>query len=55
MTLALALRQYIESFELSAFGVLFAVSTLSIIPVFAIFLSCQKYLVEGIATTGLKG
>jgi multiple sugar transport system permease protein len=55
MTVALALRQYIDAFEMSAFGVLFAVSTMSLIPVFAIFLSCQKYLVEGIATTGLKG
>ena len=55
MTLALALRQYIDAFEMSAFGVLFAVSTLSLIPVFLLFVSCQKYLVEGIATTGMKG
>jgi len=55
MTIALALRQYIEAFELSAFGVLFAVSAMSLIPVFILFISCQKYLVEGIATTGMKG
>jgi len=54
-TIALSLRQYTEAFELSAFGVLFAMSTLSLIPVFIFFISCQKYLVEGIATTGLKG
>ena len=54
-TIALALRQYIEALELSAFGVLFAMSTLSLIPVFILFISCQKYLVEGIATTGMKG
>jgi len=54
-TVTLALRQYIDAFELSAFGVLFAVSTMSLIPIFLIFVSCQKYLVEGIATTGLKG
>ncbi|MHB8064322.1 MAG: carbohydrate ABC transporter permease [Ruminiclostridium sp.] len=54
-TMALSLRQYTEAFELSAFGVLFAMSTLSLIPIFIFFISCQKYLVEGIATTGLKG
>jgi multiple sugar transport system permease protein len=54
-TVALALRQYIEAFEMSAFGVLFAMSSLSLIPVFFLFVSFQKYLVEGIATTGLKG
>ena len=54
-TIALSLRQYTEAFELSAFGVLFAMSSLSLVPVFIFFISCQKYLVEGIATTGLKG
>jgi len=54
-TVALALRQYIEALELSAFGVLFAMSTLSLIPIFVLFISFQKYLVEGIATTGMKG
>jgi len=54
-TVSLALRQYIEAFELSAFGVLFAMSTLSLIPIFLLFVSFQKYLVEGIATTGMKG
>jgi len=54
-TVALSLRQYTEAFEMSAFGVLFAMSTLSLVPVFIFFISCQKYLIEGIATTGLKG
>lgn len=30
-------------------------STLSVIPVMLIFIFMQKYLVEGIATSGLKG
>lgn len=54
-TIALALRQYIEALEQSAFGVLFAVSIMSLVPILLLFISCQKYLVEGIATTGLKG
>ena len=30
-------------------------STLSLVPVLLIFICFQKYLVEGVATTGLKG
>jgi multiple sugar transport system permease protein len=55
LTIALALRQYVEGLELSAFGVLFAMSALSLIPIFVLFICFQKYLVEGIATTGMKG
>jgi multiple sugar transport system permease protein len=34
---------------------MFAMTTLSLVPVFVVFLFFQKRLVEGIATTGLKG
>lgn len=34
---------------------LFAMTTLSIIPVVVVFMVFQRYLVEGVATTGLKG
>ena len=54
-TISLALRQYAEAFERSAYGTLFAMSAISLIPLFAFFVFCQKYLVEGIATTGIKG
>jgi len=54
-TIALALRQYMDAFELTAFGVMFATSVMSLIPILVLFITCQKYLVEGIATTGLKG
>jgi multiple sugar transport system permease protein len=54
-TIALALRQYVEAYELSAFGTLFAMSAISLLPVMIFFISCQKYLVQGIVTTGLKG
>lgn len=33
---------------------MFAMSIVSLIPLFLIFLFGQKYLVKGIATTGLK-
>lgn len=54
-TIALALRQYTDAFELSAFGVLFAMSAVSLVPIFILFIFCQKYLIEGITTSGLKG
>jgi len=54
-TVSLALRQYTEVLEESAFGTLFAMSTVALLPLFIFFISCQKYLVEGIATTGIKG
>jgi len=36
-------------------GAMFAMSTLSVAPAFIIFLFFQRYLVEGITTTGIKG
>ena len=36
-------------------GAIFAMSSLSLVPVFFIFIIFQRYLVEGISTTGLKG
>lgn len=52
-TVTLGLRIFTDAEE-AAVGPLFAMSTLSIIPFFLTFLFFQKYLVQGIATTGLK-
>ena len=52
-TVPIALRTFIDSAQ-SSYGPLFAMSVLSIIPLFVVFLFGQKYLVEGIATTGGK-
>ncbi|GIG86926.1 carbohydrate ABC transporter permease [Plantactinospora endophytica] len=54
-TLPLALRLFIDQTSESAFGPMFAMSVLSIVPVILFFLAFQRYLVEGIATSGLKG
>ncbi|MEH1098479.1 carbohydrate ABC transporter permease [Micromonospora sp. CPCC 205561] len=54
-TLPLALRLFIDQTSESAFGPMFAMSVLSILPVICFFLAFQRYLVEGIATSGLKG
>ncbi len=54
-TVTLGLRMFIDSTSKSAFGAMFAMSTLSIVPMLILFVLFQKQLVEGIATTGLKG
>jgi multiple sugar transport system permease protein len=54
-TVARGLQMFADPSSMTAWGPLLAMSTLSLVPVFFIFLFFQKYLVEGIATTGLKG
>ncbi|TFE23470.1 carbohydrate ABC transporter permease [Cohnella luojiensis] len=53
-TVGLALRMFIDQFDIQ-WGQLLAMSLLSVVPSVAIFFFAQKYFVEGIATTGLKG
>jgi multiple sugar transport system permease protein len=54
-TVTLALRSFVDSTAQSDYGGLFAMSTLSLVPVFLFFLFFQRLLIQGIATTGLKG
>jgi multiple sugar transport system permease protein len=54
-TLPLGLRQFLDASGTSSWGPMFAMTTLSLVPVILVFLFFQKRLVEGIATTGLKG
>ncbi|MGV8989394.1 MAG: carbohydrate ABC transporter permease [Cypionkella sp.] len=54
-TISLGLRQFLDSTGQSSWGPMFAMTTLSLAPVFLVFLFFQKRLVEGIATSGLKG
>ena len=53
-TVPIALRTFIDAQSQSSYGPMFAMSVLSIIPLFIVFCFGQKYLVEGIATTGGK-
>ena len=53
-TIQIGLRMFISQYS-SEYGLIMAASVLSLIPVLAIFLSLQKYFVEGIASTGIKG
>ncbi|SJZ44869.1 multiple sugar transport system permease protein [Pilibacter termitis] len=54
-TVSLALKMFADTASRTDFGAMFAMSTLSLLPVFLIFLFFNKYLVEGISTSGLKG
>jgi multiple sugar transport system permease protein len=54
-TVSLALRASSDSNSVTNWGALFAMASLSLVPVFAIFIFFQRYLVHGISTTGLKG
>ncbi len=54
-TVSVALRAFSDPGGSTDWGAIFAMSTLSLVPVFVIFVVFQRYLVEGIATSGLKG
>ncbi len=54
-TLSVALRSFSDPSGLTDWGAIFAMSFLSLIPVIVLFIAFQRFLVQGIATTGLKG
>lgn len=54
-TVALGLRAFVDSSSGAAFGALFAMSVLSLVPIVIFFMMAQSLLIEGISTTGLKG
>jgi len=54
-TLSLALKLFCDPMSHSDYGAMFAMSTLSLIPIFFIFVTMQRYLTQGISTSGLKG
>jgi multiple sugar transport system permease protein len=54
-TVSIALKLFADSSSITDYGAMFAMSTLSLLPVFIIFLMFNKRLVEGISGTGLKG
>lgn len=54
LTVPVGLRTLVDSSG-GSYGQLLAVSVLSLLPMFAVFLFFQRRLVEGISTSGLKG
>lgn len=53
--IALGLRAFMDFTSRSAYGQLFAMSVLSLVPIILFFTFSQKLLIEGIATSGIKG
>jgi len=54
-TVSLALRMFIDSDIVIVWKNVMAMSCLAVLPVVILFFFCQRYFIEGIATTGLKG
>lgn len=54
-TLTLALRSFVDASSQSAFGPMFAMSVIALLPIVLFFLAFQRFLVEGMASSGLKG
>lgn len=53
-TVALGLRTFVDNTGLSNWNAVFAMSCLALVPVFLLFVFFQRFLIEGIATSGLK-
>jgi multiple sugar transport system permease protein len=53
-TVSLAVRMFSDPTGETNWGAIFAMGSLSLVPSLIIFFIFQKYIVEGIATTGLK-
>lgn len=53
-TIQLGLRMFITQYS-SDYNLIMAASVVSLIPVLIVFLALQKYFVQGVATSGLKG
>ncbi|MCD7955467.1 MAG: carbohydrate ABC transporter permease [Lachnospiraceae bacterium] len=53
-TIQIGLRMFISQYS-AEYGLIMAASIIALIPVLIIFLSLQKYFVQGVASTGIKG
>ena len=53
-TIQIGLRMFISQYS-TEYGLIMAASVVVLIPVLIVFLSLQKFFVQGIATSGLKG
>jgi len=53
-TVPVALRSFVDATVSTSWGSMFAMSVVSLLPIFLAFLIGQRYLVKGIATTGIK-
>ncbi len=53
-TVQIGLRMFISQYS-AEYGLIMAASVVALVPVLVVFLALQRFFVEGIASTGLKG
>lgn len=53
-TIPLGIRMFLGQYS-AEYGLIMAASVVSLVPVFVVFLVFQRFFVEGVATSGLKG
>ncbi|GAA1489786.1 carbohydrate ABC transporter permease [Brachybacterium sacelli] len=53
-TVPLALKSFLDTQGSSDWGAMFAMSVVSLVPLFLVFLFGQRFLIKGFATTGIK-
>lgn len=53
-TIQLGIRMFIGQYS-TEYGLIMAASVVALIPVFAVFLCFQRFFIQGVATSGLKG
>ena len=54
-TVSLALRLSVDAESVVVWGRVMAMACVAVLPLVLLFFAAQKYFVEGIATSGLKG
>jgi multiple sugar transport system permease protein len=52
---SMALKMFLDNESVSNWGAMFAMSIVTLIPVLTVFFLFQRYIVEGISTSGIKG
>ncbi|MFI5873292.1 carbohydrate ABC transporter permease [Streptomyces sp. NPDC051445] len=54
-TVSLGLKMFVDQEGLANYGGMIAMSLVALLPVLAFFVAFQRYLIDGMATSGLKG
>ncbi|MFF5970318.1 carbohydrate ABC transporter permease [Streptomyces sp. NPDC012769] len=54
-TVSLGLKMFVDQDGIANYGGMIAMSLVALLPVLAFFLAFQRYLIDGMATSGLKG
>lgn len=54
-TISIALRMFVDTSGGSSWGAMFAMSVISLLPLFILFLVFQRYIVEGVTSGSIKG